>query len=478
MIHDNRNLPLVSIIIVNFNGHLLLDACLSSLLELDYPQKKLEVILVDNNSSDDSVPFVKKHFPWVKLVQNTENQGFSGGNIAGYNEAKGKYIILLNSDVTVDKNWLAALVEEAKDPKVGIISSRLRYAVPFVELLIESSSVPRSKVFKTIDHSPIGVMIEEVQCESESLSESVYYKKGFYEKQTGEICTRRTMGDALVLLPFVLNRKNNTYLLTLHGLESTEAVTISVNLIINGVTLRSLELKPHETVQVELKVEELIAKKDFRWLIQNAGNAILHSGYGKDRGSVVVLKEKEQKEFYEEESEYFLQGAELLSACGASCLIKREVIDHVGFLDGNFFMYYEDVELCIRAWRAGWKIVYAPKSIGYHKHRATTGNNESAFFLNLVERNHIALLVTHFPIITVIHETVLFFLRFGITMLKFFVFKFKDNEVRTEIWRRKYEGRSAAMKFVLSSWYRLLQNRFKMNKYWPIDYKELKRMSY
>src|SRR5260221_516748 len=126
MIHDSRSFPLTSIIIVNFNGHHLLEACLTSLTQLDYPQKKIEIILVDNNSSDDSVSFVMQHFPQVKIVQNTENLGFSGGNIAGYKVATGKYIVLLNSDVTVDKNWLSALVKRAADPAIGIVASRLR----------------------------------------------------------------------------------------------------------------------------------------------------------------------------------------------------------------------------------------------------------------------------------------------------------------------------------------------------------------
>lgn len=479
MIHDNRGFPLVSIIIVNFNGQHLLESCLSVIFKLDYPQNKIEVILVDNNSSDDSVPFVTNNFPKVKIIQNGENLGFTGGNNEGYKAATGEYIVLLNSDVVVDKKWLSALVNRAEcDPKIGIVGSRLRYAIPFVELLIQSAAVPRSKVFRTIDHSPIGVLIEEVLCETPALSQSVYYKNGFYEKQQGEIPTRRTKGDAQVLLPFKDSQESNTYLITLHGLESTEEFNIPVNLVVGGKTLRSLKLKSHETIQVELTIPKTEVKESFLWLVQNAGNALLHNGYGKDIGSVVVTKETEQKEFYEEESAYFNQEKELLAACGASMLIKREVIDHVGFLNGTYFMYYEDVEFCLRAWRAGWKIFYEPLSIGYHKHRATTGNEESAFFLNLVERNHLAFVITHFPMGTLIEESVLFFLRFAMTLTKFIVFQFKDNEIRSEIWRRKYGGRSAALIFILKSWPSLLRNRYKMNSYWPIDYKKLEKMLY
>src|SRR5471030_11168 len=122
--------PTVSIIVINFNGRHLLDDCFSSLRQLYFPLEKLEVILVDNNSSDDSVPYVKKHYPWVKMVISEENLGFTGGNELGLKYSTGKYIVLLNSDVSVDKNWLTELIAAAQPKNVGIVSSRLRYAIP------------------------------------------------------------------------------------------------------------------------------------------------------------------------------------------------------------------------------------------------------------------------------------------------------------------------------------------------------------
>jgi hypothetical protein len=478
MIHDTNGYPLISIIIVNFNGCDLLGPCLTSLAQLTYPQRKIEVIVVDNNSLDDSVLFVTQNFPQVVVVQNSENLGFTGGNIAGYKVAKGKYIVLLNSDVTVDKNWLTTLVARAKDPQIGIIASRLRFATPFVELLIESAAVPRSKVFRTIDHSPIGVLIEEIVCETPALSDLVYYKDGFYDRQDGEISTRRTQGKARVLLPFKLDQPEATYLVTLHGLASAEKVAMPVNLLINGQKIRSLALEHHETIQLTLKVSKSDVDKSFIWLVQNAGNVVLRSGYGKDRGSVVMMRDTEQKEFYEEESAYFLKPTELLSACGASCLIKREVIEKISFFDDTYFMYYEDVEFCLRTWRAGWKIFYEPLSVGYHQHRATTGSEESAFFLHLVEKNHLAFVITHFPLEIVAKELSLFLARFGMTFLKYLVFQFSDNETRADIWRKKHEGRKAALFSLFRSAGNLLKTRYAMNRMWPINQSKLQKMLY
>ena len=73
-----------------------LRTCLSSLEKLTY--KPVEVVLVDNNSSDDSVGFVKKNFPWVKLIANHKNDGFAKGNNIGVSYSTGKYVCFLNND--------------------------------------------------------------------------------------------------------------------------------------------------------------------------------------------------------------------------------------------------------------------------------------------------------------------------------------------------------------------------------------------
>lgn len=473
-----KKLPFVSIIIVNFNGRHLLDDCLSSLQNLIYPASSFEVILVDNNSSDDSVPYVRKHFPNIRIIENPENGGFTGGNILGYSHATGEYIVLLNSDVAVDPNWLTSLVQMAKDETVGIVSSRLRYALPFIELVIDSGAVPKSKVFNTIDHSPIGALIEDIVCTPANLNSLIQYTSGFYDKKEGEICTRRTSGRSTVLLPFDPSKKTNEYIVTLHGLESKEAVTIPVTLSIADGYQREISLHSHEAQQVTLTIDREKVQSQYIWLIQNAGNAILSNGYGKDRGNVILMRNNERSEQYEVESPYYERSVQLLGACGASCLIKRKVIDHVGFLDGHYFMYYEDVEFSLRAWRAGWSIVYDPNSIGYHKHRATTGTDESPFFLGQVERNHIAFVMTHFPFVTVCMELILFLLRSAVTTLKCVVFQFRDNEARARIWRLKYEGRKIAFRYILQSLPRLWKARTDMNRYWPIDRKEMAKLLY
>lgn len=117
----------ISVIIVNYNGHDLLGELFESLAEQARPAD--EVIMVDNASSDDSVEFVRKSFPWVKVIVSPTNTGFAGGNNIGAAYAKGEYIALLNSDTIVDEGWLGELAQMLdSDPSVGAAVSKIYFA--------------------------------------------------------------------------------------------------------------------------------------------------------------------------------------------------------------------------------------------------------------------------------------------------------------------------------------------------------------
>ena len=113
----NKKSPLVSILIVNFNGGEVLDSCLTSLKKTTYPN--FETIVVDNGSTDKSVAIVRKKHKWVKLVEAKKNLGFASGNNLAYRFAKGEYIALLNGDTEVEPGWLEKLVNFARKHKDG-----------------------------------------------------------------------------------------------------------------------------------------------------------------------------------------------------------------------------------------------------------------------------------------------------------------------------------------------------------------------
>lgn len=117
--------PLVSIIIVNWNGKALLQLSLPPLFRTDYPN--FEVIVVDNGSTDGSADFVTENFP-ARLLLNSRNLGFAGGNNVGLAAAQGALCVLLNNDVTVPPGWLTPLVQALlADPAAGIAGCKILF---------------------------------------------------------------------------------------------------------------------------------------------------------------------------------------------------------------------------------------------------------------------------------------------------------------------------------------------------------------
>lgn len=121
--HDmTLDYPLVSVIVLNFNGRRFLEECFSSLERVDYPN--FEVVMVDNKSSDHSVEYVREHFSSVRVIEAPENNGFSAGNNIGIKETYGKYVFLLNNDTICTPDFLTNLVKVAEsDQTIGIVGS-------------------------------------------------------------------------------------------------------------------------------------------------------------------------------------------------------------------------------------------------------------------------------------------------------------------------------------------------------------------
>ena len=92
------NLQEVAVVILNFNGKAYLEQFLPSVVA---HSGNAQVIVADNGSTDDSLPFLKAHYPDVRLIEMPENLGFCGGYNESLKQVKAKYYVLLNSDVEV-----------------------------------------------------------------------------------------------------------------------------------------------------------------------------------------------------------------------------------------------------------------------------------------------------------------------------------------------------------------------------------------
>lgn len=122
-----KEMPSVSVITVNYNGKQFLNDCFKSLLNLNYPKNKLEILMVDNGSQDGSLDYVRKKFPTVKVIIDSKNN-YAKANNLGIKTARGEYIALINNDVKVDKNWLITLVRTAQeDITIGAVGSKILF---------------------------------------------------------------------------------------------------------------------------------------------------------------------------------------------------------------------------------------------------------------------------------------------------------------------------------------------------------------
>ena len=161
----------LSVIIINWNTKKLLDDCLASIFKFT-KEITFEVIVVDNGSIDGSQNMVKKKFPQVKLILNKDNLGFTKANNQGIKIAKGKYILLLNSDTYLVENSFKKLLDKARS-----IGERLGALGPL--LINEDRSIQQSVGFfphlpqvflwmSFIDDLPCGALLKPYHVDHDS----------------------------------------------------------------------------------------------------------------------------------------------------------------------------------------------------------------------------------------------------------------------------------------------------------------------
>ena len=115
----------LSVVILNYNVRYFLELCLQSAYKA-IENLDAEIIVVDNNSTDDSCAMVKTNFPEVRLIENKSNLGFSAGNNVGVLEAKGEYICILNPDTVVAEDTFQKVLQFAENKQnLGIVGCRL-----------------------------------------------------------------------------------------------------------------------------------------------------------------------------------------------------------------------------------------------------------------------------------------------------------------------------------------------------------------
>jgi GT2 family glycosyltransferase len=245
--------PLISVVILNWNGLDCIIDCVESVEKTLY--SNIEIIIVDNASTDGSLELAKTRFPNVKLLELKENIGFAAGNNRGFEKAQGKFVATLNNDVVVTPAWLNQPVEFLEnDETVGIIACR---------------------------------------------------QMNFYDRE---------IIDCLYTYP-----------------------------------LRSL-------------------------LFNSMGSG---------------------KQF--SQTELYCKPGYVIGAGGASAIYRKKMLDELGGFDVRYFSFHEESDLCLRAFLTGWKCLYTPSAVVYHR-GSFSYNRIRKQFVFYHERNRIWFIYKFFPL--------------------------------------------------------------------------------
>jgi glycosyltransferase involved in cell wall biosynthesis len=117
--------PTIAIVILNWNGRAHLEKFLPSVIASTYPAK--EVIVADNASTDDSVPYLQETFPQLRIIRLDRNYGFAQGYNEALRQVQSDYYVLLNSDVEVEPGWIEPIADlMERDPSIGACQPKIR----------------------------------------------------------------------------------------------------------------------------------------------------------------------------------------------------------------------------------------------------------------------------------------------------------------------------------------------------------------
>lgn len=412
-----KSFPFCSIIILNYEGEKVIEKCLNSVWQLDYPKDKYEVIVVDNNSKDNSrkiLSEITRTRTNTKLIFMDKNLGFSKGNNVGMRSAKGEYVALVNNDCIVGKNWLKETVKTA-------LADNKTFAVNPKILLYPKHFIVKFQLSPTL--SPVFAWLQKSFLYDDFESRSFYlplWKRPdhyqielsfdhFKDKYVEFVISLSSRGPKL---------KDNDSL--------RRAITfMDKHIKIVNISKKGDDIEYHLLIDV---TTVSVVKKSLD-KIQNAGIMVFQDGYGRDIGAVV----SSNQQYYEYDLGQYENQREVYAACGAAMLMNKKVLDKIGNLNENFFMYYEDVEISERARFAGYKIVYTPKAEVRHYH-ALFSKEWSPFFIYHVEKGRLLHVFYNFPLRVFLstyydlaYDCVVNLLSI-LFRLKSFIYKIKDKE--------------------------------------------------
>jgi hypothetical protein len=368
----------VRAIVLNFNGGEHVVECVAALTRSRWPADALEIVVVDNSSSDGSTDAIAERFPEVRLIRNPHNDGFPANNLAMGELDQVDVVALVNNDAFVEPDWLPPLVDALDDdPSLGAACPVLLFAPSFVDLTLETGAYRPGGG----DPRELGVRVSGIErvAGDGTVTDAwgtAQLVDGFWGTEPGpgeEARFQWSKPQAAIRAP----------------VEPGQPVAGSLRLRLAAAQPKAAVLTcgPHRVeAEVGLEpawVEVPLAGEPYD-VVQNAGSVIVEGGWGADRG------------FLEPDGPAWRAPAEVFSWCGGGVAFRPEYLQEVGLFDERFFLYYEDTDMAWRGRLQGWRYRTCPDSVLRHMHAATTGEG-SALFLHYTERNRLLMLARNAP---------------------------------------------------------------------------------
>ena len=362
--------PRVGVVVVHHNGGSLTLDCLQSLLAARWPPARLDIVLVDNASSDDIAARVRAELPTVRVVESATNVGFAGGcNLGLRHLTDVEYVALVNNDAVVDPSWLEPLVETLQsDASLGAACPKILFSEQFRELHLSSTTTRRGRG----DRRELGVRVSGARIDEQDVWRSIQFVSGAWEHEhgVGDEPTFRWLGrEATLRLP---DRPGAARL----RLATDQAAAVTVRSGAASATL--LVTREPQWFEVPLSARAVD-------VVNNAGSELVLGALGADRG------------LYDPDGPRYLLPAEVFAWCGAGVLMPAQYFQDVGVFDERLFLYSEDLELAWRGRERGWHYAYVPESVLRHVHMASSVDG-SSLKLFYDGRNQLLVALRHAPV--------------------------------------------------------------------------------
>jgi GT2 family glycosyltransferase len=364
--------PLVTVVVVNWNGAHLLPDCLGGLAAQDLPEGQVAVWVVDNASTDGSLELLRDRYPWVRAIANPSNDGFAGGNNVALREVDTPFVALINNDARPEPDWLRRLLEPFGEPgaeRLGAVSAKLVFLPRFLAVeLATPGFVPG-----TLDIRELGVRVYRVAVDGTDVTERVLWDRVAYGPEgDGPGRFRWTRPAGMLLVPVDRSPEDGGALRL--GLRVAAETTKPVELTWAGGSAGG-KAEP-EPVDLEVEVPAGVRLVD---VLNNAGGMVFRDGYGADR----AYQELDRGQYQRPE--------EVFAFCGAAVCFRTEALRQAGVFDDDFFLYYEDTDLSWRLRALGWRIRYQPAAVARHIHSASSVE-WSPLFVFHTDRNRLLML--------------------------------------------------------------------------------------